>query len=280
MRIDAALAAAVERLRPASDSARLDAEVLLARAIDVPKSYLIAHPEDELDELAIERFRAAVERRRLGVPLAYITGKKEFWSLNLVVGPDTLVPRPETELLVELALRHLPRRGEAKVADLGTGSGAVALAIARERPNCLVTGTDISEAALAVARENARQLELPNVAFAEGDWTAPVAEGGFDLIVSNPPYIRCGDPALEGLKYEPPIALSSGADGLDAIRILARDCAALLVPGGRLLLEHGIDQEGEVAGILQGYGWSDIECFNDLTGRPRVTQAKAPSCRV
>jgi release factor glutamine methyltransferase len=267
------LARAIEELRPVSDSPRLEAEVLLARALDVSRSYLAAHPEDVPDELAIERYFTSVERRRLGVPLAYITGEKEFWSLPLVVTPETLVPRPETELLVELALRHVPRRVEYRILDAGTGSGAIALAIASERPNCHVTATDISEAALGVARENARQLQLANVTFLQGDWTEPVAGRTFDLIVSNPPYVRHDDPALAALKHEPQLALAAGDDGLAAIRILARDCGALLLPGAPLLLEHAIDQQADVARILEEHGWADIECHNDLTGRPRATVA-------
>jgi release factor glutamine methyltransferase len=276
MRIDAALERAVEALRPVSESPRIDAELLLARALDVARSYLYAHPEDELDDAAIGRFLDAVGRRGQGLPLAYITGEKEFWSLPLAVTPDTLVPRPETELLVELALRHLPRRGQCRVLDLGTGSGAIALAIARERPNCEVTATDISEAALNVARENARRLQLPNVEFLQGDWSRPVAGRTFDLVVCNPPYVRHDDPALAGLRHEPAVALSTGEHGLAAIRILARDCRALLEPGSMLILEHGIEQQDAVGRLLEEHGWSGIRCHADLSGRPRATVARVP----
>ncbi len=274
MRIDAALERAIGELRPVSDSPRIDAELLLARALTVARSYLFAHPEDELDEAAIGRFFDAVERRKRGMPLAYITGEKEFWSLPLIVTPDTLVPRPETELLVELALRHIPRRGAWRVLDLGTGSGAIALAIASERPQSEVTATDISEAALAVARENARRLQLANISFLQGDWFAPVAGRTFDLLVSNPPYVRHGDPALAALRHEPALALATGENGLAAIRIIAREAIALLEPGALLLLEHGIEQAEDVARILLERGWHDIECHNDLTGRPRATFAR------
>ena len=276
MRIDTALERAAEELRPASESPRIDAELLLARALDVARAYLFAHPEDELDEAAIGRFFRAVSRRKAGLPLAYITGEKEFWSLPLVVTPDTLVPRPETELLVELALGFIPRRAEYRVLDLGTGSGAIALAIASERPLCDVTATDASEAALNVARENARRLQLANVEFLAGDWGAPVAGRTFDVIVSNPPYVRHGDPALDALRHEPALALATGDEGLADIRLLARDCLALLQPGSPLILEHGIDQQGAVARILEEHGWSAIQCHADLTGRPRATVARAP----
>ena len=276
MRIDAAVERAVEELRPVSDSPRIDAELLLARALDVARSYLFAHPEDELDEAAIARFFEAVGRRSEGLPLAYITGEKEFWSLPLLVTPDTLVPRPETELLVELALGLVPKRAACRVLDLGTGSGAIALAIASERPGCGVTATDISEAALNVARENARRLNLANVEFLQGDWTEPVAGRRFDLVVSNPPYVRHGDPALAALRHEPAVALSTGEDGLAAVRILARDCLPLLEPGSALILEHGVEQEEAVGRILRECGWSGVRCHADLGGRPRATVASAP----
>lgn len=274
MRIDVALERAVEALRPVSECPRIDAEVLLARALDVGRSYLYAHPEDVLDEAAVRRFVNSVTRRAGGVPLAYITGVKEFWSLGLMVGPETLVPRPETELLVEIALGLLPRRTEARVLDLGTGSGAIALALASERPAWRVTATDVSAAALAVARENARQLGLPNVDFAEGDWTEPVASRTFDLVVSNPPYVQRDDPALAALRHEPDLALTPGEDPLASIRVLARDCVNLLAADGPLLLEHGIDQARDVARILAYHGWTDIETFDDLTGRPRAILAR------
>ena len=274
-RIDALLRTATQRLADVSDSARLDAEILLARAIDVSRSYLFAHPEDLLDELAVERFDTAIERRVAGEPLAYIHGAKEFWSLELMVTPATLVPRPETELLVDLALREIPRRAERQVLDLGTGSGAIALAIAKERPLCRITATDISADALAVARQNARQLELPDIEFLEGDWTTPVAGRTFDVVVSNPPYVRNDDDALATLTAEPVSALVSGSEGLDAISILARDCRAIVEPGGTLLIEHGAEQKEAVAGLLDEHGWLDANCHNDYAGLPRVTTARA-----
>jgi release factor glutamine methyltransferase len=273
MRIDEALKQATERLRAVSDSPRLDAEVLLTRALDVPSSYLIAHPEDTLDAAALARYEQAIARRAGGVPLPYITGEKEFWSLSLMVGPETLVPRPETELLVELALRELSRYSGKRVLDLGTGSGAIALAIASERPLCSVTATDLSDPALAIAQQNARQLELANVTFALGNWAEAVAGRRFDLVVSNPPYVREGDPAMEALRHEPKMALVAGSEGLDAIRVLARDCRGLLDRDGVLLLEHGADQQEAVAQLLRENGWTDVECFPDAAGRPRATRA-------
>jgi release factor glutamine methyltransferase len=273
MRLDAAIADAKERLSHISESPRLEAELLLCRTIDVARSYLFAHPEDELDEVTRQRFEDVLARRLSGEPMAYIMGTKEFWSHELVVSPATLVPRPETELLVDLTLREIPRRAEWQVLDLGTGSGAIAVAIAAERPMCEVTAVDISEKALAVARENARYLSLGNIKFECGNWTDPVQGHTFNVIVSNPPYVRSDDAALLKLQHEPRSALAAGDDGLDAIRVLAAECGALLADGGVLLVEHGAEQADDAATLLKEHGWADICCHNDLAARPRVTVA-------
>jgi release factor glutamine methyltransferase len=265
---------ATRLLEALSDSARLDAELLLARAIDMPRSYLFAHPEEPLDEATVDRVREVLDRRLVGEPIAYITGIREFWSLELMVTPATLVPRPETELLVDLALREIPGRADWDILDLGTGSGAIALAIAKERPLSRVTATDISAEALEVARQNARQLDIPNIEFLAGDWTEPVRGRAFNVIVSNPPYVRSNDDALDALHCEPRSALSAGDDGLDAIRILARDCGTLLEPGGVLLIEHGAEQRDGVAATCREHGWSGITCHTDYAGLPRVTAAR------
>jgi release factor glutamine methyltransferase len=271
--IETALNEATARLRAVSESARLDAELLLARCIDMPRSYLFAHPEDTLDAAAQERLDATLQRRIDGVPMAYITGTREFWSLELMVTPATLVPRPETELLVDIALREMPRKANWQVLDLGTGSGAIALAIAKERPMCQVSAVDISPDALAVARENARQLAIGNVEFFEGDWTGPVADRKFRIIASNPPYVASGDAALDTLRAEPGLALQAGKDGLDSIVVLARDCPTILEQGGVLVLEHGAAQKDAVAEVLLSYGWGRIQCYDDYAGHPRVTIA-------
>ena len=274
IRIDRALAQATERLGQLSDSPRLDAELLLTRAIDVPRSYLFAHPEDTLDVAAAERFFSAIARRENGEPIAYIHGEKEFWSLNLMVSSATLVPRPETEILVSEALALIPQDQQADILDLGTGSGAIALAIASERPEARVVATDISESALGIARENARQLEIINVIFEPGDWVEPVRGRSFDVVVSNPPYVCSEDAALESLTHEPMSALAAGEDGLAAIRIIAAQCGDITKASGVLLLEHGGDQQGEVATILANSGWTGIRCVSDLAGKPRVTVAR------
>ena len=264
------------RLDGVSESARLDAEILIARAIDMPRSYLFAHPEDTLDDAAVARLDKTVERRLAGEPLAYICGIKEFWSLELLVTPATLVPRPETELLVDLALREIPRDAEWSVLDLGTGSGAIALAIATERPLCEVTAVDVSTDALAVAAQNARQLDISNIEFVHGDWVIPVQGRSFRVIVSNPPYVRAGDPYLESLKAEPAVALTPGPDGLEAIRTIARECTSVIADDGVLLIEHGSDQRDAVAEILLSYGWESIRCYDDHAGLPRATSAHHP----
>jgi len=274
MRLDAAVAEATDRLSTTSDSARLDAEILLCQCINMARSYLFAHPEDVLDDLAIGRFDKLLQRRIAGEPIAYIMGVREFWSQNFLVSPATLVPRPETELLVELALREIPRQANWQVLDLGTGCGAIAIAIAAERQMCDVTATDISADALAIAKENVRQASFGNVTCIEGNWTEPVAGRRFSIIVSNPPYVRADDDRLQTLKYEPLLALVSGEDGLDAIRVLARDCGALLEVEGLLLIEHGAEQADAVASILAAEDWGNITCHNDLAGMPRVTTAR------
>ena len=273
IRIDEALAKATARLGNFSESPRLDAELLLTQALDVPRSYLFTYPEDTLDQAASERFFSAVGRREEGEPLAYIHGEKEFWSLALMVSPDTLVPRPETETLVQEALAVIPRDEHRDILDLGTGSGAIALAIATERPMTQLVATDFSDAALAIAVENARQLDICNITFLSGDWTEPVSEQVFDVIVSNPPYVESNDPALLQLRHEPLSALEAGEDGLEAIRLLATQCRSIIKPGGTLLLEHGADQQDAVANILKQAGWTGIRCINDLAGKPRVTTA-------
>ncbi len=271
MRLDAAVAQGTDRLRAQSESPRLDAELLLCQSIDVARSYLYGHPDDELDEHALARFEALLLRREAGEPLAYIAGTREFWSRELLVTPATLIPRPETELLVSLALAVTPADKNSAILDLGTGSGAIAIAIASERPQSQVTATDRSKAALDVARENARQEGLANVAFLEGDWLTPAAGQRFDLIVSNPPYVREDDPALRALQYEPREALASGPDGLKDLRALAAASRAFLNTDGWLMLEHGMDQGNDVSALLQAHGWSEIATHNDLAGLPRVT---------
>ena len=271
-RIDAILRDARTGLEPG------DAEALLCHVLDRPRSWLYAHGDDELDEAGATAFDALLARRRGGMPVAYLTGRRGFWRFDLNVGPATLIPRPETELLVELALERMPSDRPLRVADLGTGTGAIALALALERPGAEVIATDASDAALEVAAGNAGMLGVGNVTFRHGDWLAPLAGERFDLIASNPPYIAEGDPHLArgDLRFEPPTALASGVDGLDAIRVIAADAPAHLVPGGWLLVEHGFDQGPPVRALLEAAGFEAVATATDLEHRDRVTLGRRP----
>ena len=250
-----------------------DAAVLLAHALGKPRSWLFAHADDALGEADAAHFEGLLARRAAGEPVAYLTGSRGFWTLELTVTPATLVPRPETELLVELALARLPADAPVRVADLGTGSGAIALAIAKERPRAQVLATDASSEALAVARGNADRNGIGNVAFRHGSWLQPLGEAAFDLIASNPPYIADGDPHLAqgDLRFEPPMALSCGPDGLDAIRTIIRDAPACLRPGGWLLLEHGWEQGEALRALLAEAGFVEVGTERDLEQRDRIS---------
>jgi release factor glutamine methyltransferase len=270
----------VRRLRADADgdapgAARLDAEVLLAHALGVPRTRLQSHPEEAAPPAAAERYRRLIERRASGEPLAYLTGKREFWSLTLEVSPAVLIPRPETELLVERALT-VRCAASGAVVDLGTGCGAIALAVALERPGWRVLATDVSEPALALARANAAALGLERVEFRAGSWFEPLGAEHFDLIVSNPPYVAAGDPALvrSALQYEPRLALTPGADALECLRALARGAPAHLAPGGWLLLEHGADQAQAVRSELVLAGLRSVRSHRDLAGHERMTEGQ------
>lgn len=267
----AALARAEAALAGASASARLDAELLLAHALRSPRSALYGHPEAALDAETADRYKVLIARRGGGEPLAYLTGSKEFWSLELEVSPAVLVPRPETETLVEAALERVPPDACLAIADLGTGSGAIALALARERPGCRITATDDSPAALAIARANAKGLGISNIRFRRGDWYAACPGDSFDLIASNPPYVAAGDPHLAALACEPRAALVAGEDGLASLRALIAGAPARLRPGGWLLLEHGADQAPPVRRLLEASGFNALVTLADLAGHPRVS---------
>jgi release factor glutamine methyltransferase len=257
------------------DEARRDAELLLMHALGVDRAWLYAHADDSIDAAGVARFDELVARRAAGAPMAYLIGQREFWSLDLRVTPDVLIPRPETELLVELALQKIPQGEKLDLADLGTGSGAIALALARERPHAQVLATDASAAALAVARSNAQRLGIANIDFAHGDWCAALGERTFDVIVSNPPYIAASDAHLTqgDLRHEPRAALASGVDGLDAIRHIVRTASANLKTGGWLLLEHGHDQGTAVSELFAQSGFVESFTARDLEARERVSGA-------
>lgn len=261
--------------------ARHEAELLLLHVLDRPRSWLFAHATDPLAANDQAAFEALLARRVAGEPVAYLTGRRGFWTLDLEVDPATLIPRPETELLVELALERLPPDQALQLADLGTGSGAIALALASERPRAQVLATDASPGALAVAARNAARIELDNVRFAEGghDWYAPLQGVRFDLIASNPPYIASNDPHLEqgDLRFEPSTALASGMDGLDDIRRIVEGGQAHLRPGGWLLIEHGWDQGAAIRALFEATGFAEVQTVQDLEQRDRITLGRRPA---
>ena len=262
----------VRELIARSDSPELDAELLLSSALGVGRSALIVRGDEPVADTALSAYRQLIEQRKGGMPVAYLTGQREFWSLPLKVTPAVLVPRHETEILVETALGHLPKDEERTVLDLGTGSGAVALAIACERPRVHVIAVDISPGALGVARDNARALALANVTFRLGSWFDATPGQRFDMIVANPPYVAEGDAALSSLCAEPRLALLAGPRGLDALETIVARAPSHLNAGGWLMLEHGSSQHREVAHLLEQRGFSDVECHHDYSGLPRVTR--------
>ena len=266
-RIDGLLRTARSRIEPG------EAEWLLSHVLGKSCSWLYAHGDEALDTATVRRFDDLLARRLAGEPVAYLIGRRGFWRFDLQVTPATLIPRPETELLVEWALDRMPRDRPLRVADLGTGSGAIALALAYERPNAQVVATDASADALAVARGNADSLALGHVEFRHGDWFAPLRGECFDLIASNPPYIAEIDAHLDqgDLRFEPRAALASGADGLDAIRVIARDAPGHLLAGGWLLIEHGWEQGADVRALLHDAGLIEVETARDLEQRDRIS---------
>ncbi len=274
--VASALQHATRELTPTSPTPRLDAEVLIMHVCGLERGGLIARDRSVLTDAQRQRLEELLARRKRGEPVAYLTGVREFWSMELHVSPAVLIPRPETELLVEKALARIPSGAKWTVADLGTGSGAIALAVARERPHCRIIATDHSPAALEVARANAAKSGLSNVEFRAGDWFAPLAGATLDMILSNPPYIRSDDPHLgQGdVRFEPQPALAAGAKGLDAIQHIALHARRHLKPGGWLLFEHGWDQGGAIGDLLRGHGYRAIVCHRDLSGHDRVTECR------
>lgn len=262
---------------PDSPSARLDAELLLAAALGKPRSFLHTWPERVVSGEAAELYASYLARRRNGEPVAYILGRQGFWSLDLEVAPHTLIPRPDTELLVETALALVPA-APARVLDLGTGSGAIVLALACERPLWRLIGVDRIDAAVALAERNRVRLQLDNVEFRESHWFSTLGAERFDLIVSNPPYIAARDPHLDegDVRFEPSSALVSGADGLDDIRLIVSEAPAHLNAGGWLMLEHGYDQAAAVRELLARQGFEAVESRRDLGGHERISLGRLP----
>jgi release factor glutamine methyltransferase len=257
----------------AGDEAAREAEILAAHALGRDRAWLFAHADDSVDAARLDAAMSLTNRRTSGEPVAYLTGHREFWSLDLRVTPDVLIPREDTELLVRVALRHCPQGEKVDIADLGTGSGAIALAIANDRPRARIVALDSSIAALDVARGNAERLRIGNVEFIHSDWFDALGDRLFDVIVSNPPYIAAGDAHLSSgdLRFEPAQALASGEDGLDAIRRIARDSPAHLREAGMLAVEHGFEQGEAVRALLQQSGFVETYTERDFEGRQRVS---------
>jgi release factor glutamine methyltransferase len=271
-----ALHTATLMLERASSSPRLDAELLLEHVTGLSRSSFHSHPERELPANAGWSFQQLVKRRMQGEPVAYIRGQQEFWSLLFEVSPAVLIPRPETELLVERALHHIDVAQAVRVADLGTGSGAIAISIAHERPKAQVTATDISADALVIAARNTARLQIPNIIFMQGPWFAPLNEQKFDVLVSNPPYVAETDRDLAAnvRRYEPHVALFAARNGLDALARIANDAPARLNANGWLLLEHGWKQGPEVRDLLVRAGFDHVRSHTDLAGHERVTEGR------
>jgi release factor glutamine methyltransferase len=268
------LQAASLKLRNVTDVPELEAEILLAHVLQVSRSYLYTWPEKSIEEKQEVEFQRCIVKRINREPIAYITGHREFWSLDLSVTPSVLIPRPETELLVELALQKIQTKN-ALIADLGTGSGAISLALASERPNWSIYATDKSHEALDIAKQNAERLHLTTISFYQGEWCEALPQLKYDAIVSNPPYLAQDDPHLQqgDLRFEPLSALASGQQGLDDIREIIQSARDYLKPQGLLLLEHGYTQAQKVSSIFQEAGYNTIEIYQDFAGQDRVTIA-------
>lgn len=273
MQVRTLLTDAIRLLQPASDSAQADAEILLAHCLQKTRTWLYTWPEYVVENSVINCFKQVIFARQDGVPIAYLTGQREFWTLNLKVTSATLIPRPETELLVETALTKLPYEQTLNVLDLGTGTGAIALAIAQARPQVQVLATDYSASALTVASENAQLNRIANIRFQQSAWFAQLTPQLFHLIVSNPPYIAANDPHLSqgDVRFEPLSALVAGDNGLSDIKQIITQAPRWLTPQGWLVLEHGYQQGDLVTHLLCSNGFTQVDCLPDLAGNPRVS---------
>lgn len=259
--------------------ARLEIQILLCHVLGLPRSWLIGHDRDVLPESSVQAYSALLTHRLVGEPIAYIVGGREFFGLEFLTAPAVLIPRPETELLVELALARIPVNQPCRVLDLGTGSGAIAISLAKNRPLAELVAVDQSQAALSVARENAARLQAPNLRLLQSDWFSALADKVFDLIVSNPPYVEAADPHLQqgDVRFEPLSALASGSDGLDDIRRIVAAAPQHLNPGGWLLFEHGYNQGQGCRALLHQHGFMDVETIRDLAGHERVSLGFKPN---
>jgi release factor glutamine methyltransferase len=272
------LANATETLTSHSDSPLLDAEVLLGFVLGKPRTYLRAWCDNTLTNQQQATYDALIKQRQHGTPIAYLTGTREFWSRDFTVTPDVLIPRPDTELLIELSLDLIPKDKTVNLIDLGTGSGIIAVTLAAERPNACVTAVDASLAALAVAKHNARHHQLTNIEFYQSDWFSSVPTTPFDLVISNPPYIDPDDGHLQqgDVRFEPKTALIAGDQGLSDIKIIADKARGYLKPAGHLLIEHGYNQAPQVRAIFNALAYDKVQSYQDLSGQPRVTSGRKP----
>lgn len=261
-----------------SDSPLLDAEVLLSFVLGKPRTYLRAWCDNTLTDQQLATFEALIKQRQQGTPIAYLTGTREFWSRDFTVTPAVLIPRPDTELLIELSLDLIPKDKAVKLIDLGTGSGIIAVTLAAELPNALVTAVDASLAALAVAKHNAQLHQLTNIEFYQSDWFSNVPNTQFDCIVSNPPYINSSDEHLQqgDVRFEPKTALIAEDHGLSDIQIIADKARRYLKPAGHLLIEHGYNQAPQVQAIFNALAYDKVQSYEDLSGQPRVTYGQKP----
>ena len=262
-----------KQLNTVSDSARLDIELLLCSVLEKDRTFLHAWPEHELTKEQFNTFQQKLEQRLQGKPIAHILGERGFWSLNLKVTTDTLIPRPDTERLVELALEYIPEKSQWKILDLGTGTGAIALSLAKEHPACFITATDQSLAALDIAKQNAEINNIFNIEFIQSDWFSNLNNQQFNMIVSNPPYIKVNDPHLQkgDVRFEPLSALTSGIDGLNDIRTIIKESKKHLTENGVLLIEHGYDQANDVCELLKRADFTNVNNLKDYNENPRVS---------
>ena len=262
------------KLSKVSSSPDLDSEILLMKALRVSRAYLYTYNEKVISESKIKLLEELLNRRMNKEPIAYILGKKEFWSRDFYINQHTLIPRPESEMLVELIIKANARKKISSILELGTGSGCISVSLAKELSHSQIVSIDICAKALEVANKNAQYYGVNNISFIKSDWFNKLDNQKFDCIVSNPPYIREDDPCLNELTFEPSKALVSGDDGLEAIEIISSNAAEYLSPGGKIYIEHGNDQEKEVQKIFELNNWRDIICLRDLGGLPRITTAK------
>lgn len=280
--IKSTLTDATAKLALVSESASLDVEVLLCHALNKPRSYLRAWPDKLLQPEQLATFKTLLEQRQKGTPIAYITGNREFWSRNFQVSPDVLIPRPDTELLIELSLELIPIDKPIKIIDLGTGSGIIAITLAAERPQAQISATDFSSAALRVAQLNADKHHINTIQFYRSNWFADIPDTKFNLVISNPPYISEDDNHLQqgDVRFEPQTALCAPEQGLGDIKIIASTARHYLEPCGHLLIEHGYTQQEQVQTLFKDLHYDNVQTYTDLSGQPRVTYGQWNSCQT